>query len=524
MDGFISPQPITPKPPEVQPKQPEPVLKAPGLNSPVKSVERPAFTPSNEAGDFNRYRSLPASQPVVRTRKKKRFRRWSNWSLRKKILMSILAVLLIGFGSGAYYGTRILASLDKAFHGNIFSDVHALFSSTTLNGEAGGRVNILIAGNSADDAGHNGAQLTDSIMVLSINTRNHTAFMLSVPRDLWVYVPGFGSYQKINAAGEVSMNQLQQVVQTDLGIPIDYNALVDYGAFRDAVNAVGGINIDIQSPDPRGLYDSFTHLKLPNGEDTLNGQEALNLARARGDGTAGDISYGFPGTDFTRTMYQRKMAIAITKKALTAGVLTDPIKISDLVGAIGNNVKTNMNLQDVLRLAQIIKTINLNNIGSYTYPSTTTGTPKAQALISGYVDPSSGQDALAPTAGVGEYGQLQNYYQQLVSNNPVVKEDASVVILNATSTVGLAKKDETILQANKIDNITVGDAYNEYPGSMLVDLSGGQDPATKALLSRLFPGTVVTSASGSTEAKEASNYTANFVVILGQNNASVQQP
>ncbi|HET8991739.1 MAG TPA: LCP family protein, partial [Candidatus Saccharimonadales bacterium] len=480
----------------------------------------PKFVPTAEAARYNPYQTAYSSVRGEKKRPKAR----RKWSVKKKIIMTVLAFLLIGFSIGAWYGTKIIGSLDKAFHGNIFSDVHALFSSTTLNGEAQGRVNILLAGNSADDPGHNGAQLTDSIMVLSINTRNHTAFMLSIPRDLWVYVPGFNSYQKINAAGEVSMNQLQQVVETDLGVPIDYNALIDYGAFRDAVNAVGGITINIQSPDPRGLYDAFTHLKLPNGENTLNGQQALDLARARGDGTAGDISYGFPGTDFTRTMYQRTMAIAVAKKALTAGVLTNPIKISNLVSAIGNNVKTNMNLQDVLRLAQIVKSLNLNNIGSYTYPSTTTGTPKAQAIITSYIDPSSGQDALAPTAGVGEYGQLQNYYQQLTSNNPVVKEDASVVVLNATNVQGLAKKDEGILQANKIDNVTVGDAYNEYPTSMIIDLSNGQQPATKALLESLFPGNVVNSEYGSTEAKEATNYNADFVVVLGQNSVNVKQP
>ncbi len=522
LEGFVVPKALpravykSPSPLERQPITPEPASLSQQL------PPQPAYVPSQEAARYNPYRSTYTTGSRRTEKKRPKLKR--KWSMKKKVIMSVLGILLIGFSAGAWYGSKIISGLDKAFHGNVFSDVHALFSSTTLNGEAQGRVNILLAGNSADDPGHNGAQLTDSIMVLSIDTRNKTAFMLSIPRDLWVYVPGFGSYQKINAAGEVSMHQLQQVVETNLGIPINYNALIDYGAFRDAVNAVGGITINIQSPDPRGLYDAFTHLKLPNGENTLNGQQALDLARARGDGTAGDISYGFPGTDFTRTMYQRVMAIAVAKKAMSAGVLTDPIKISNLVNAIGNNVKTNLNLQDVLRLAQLIKTVNLNSIGSYTYPSTTTGTPKSKALITSYIDPASGQDALAPTAGVGEYGQLQNYYQQLISNNPVVKEDASVVVLNGTNVNGLAKKDESILQANKIDNVTIGDAYNEYNTTMLIDLSGGQAPATKTLLEGLFPGTVVTSEYGSTEAKEATNYTADFVVVLGQNSVNVKQP
>jgi LCP family protein required for cell wall assembly len=529
MEGFIvpqhSPKPVKPRQ-EVRQKPMAPPVKQ--LSSrpepkPKTLPNKPAREDTKEAAIFNPYYS-PYSTSQNTKSEKKRPKLKRKWSRKKKIIMTLVAFLLIGFSGGAWYGAKIVGSLDKAFHGNVFSDVHALFSNTTLKGEAQGRVNILVAGDSADDAGHNGAQLTDSIMVLSINTRNHTGFMLSIPRDLWVYIPGLGSYQKINAANDISMNELQQIVETDLGIPIDYNALIDYGAFKDAVNAVGGITVDIQSPDPRGLYDAYTNLKLPNGEDTLNGQEALNLARARGDDSAGDVSYGFPDTDFTRTQHQRQMLTAIAKKAMTVGVLTDPIKVTNLVQALGNNVKTDMNLQDVLRLAQITKGLNFNNLGSYTYSSTLTGATGSTALLESYVDPASGEDSLAPTAGVGQYGQLQEYYQQLTSNNPVVKEDASVVVLNGSSVDGLAKKDESILSANKIDNVSIGDAYNEYPGSMLIDESKGQDPATKALLQRLFPGTTVTSATGTAEAGEAANYNADFVVVLGQSSTSVKQP
>jgi LCP family protein required for cell wall assembly len=529
IDGFIRPRPKLPKDLVdsnfIRPKTSlhEPVR----LEKPVSQItlQPKTFSSTDQPNQVNSFQPLITKRLSRKHKaKKSRLKRWQNWSLRKKVFMTVLAFLLVGFSLGAYYGASVVASLDKAFHGNVFSDVHALFSSTVLKGEAQGRVNILVAGDSVDDPGHLGAQLSDSIMVLSINTRNHTAFLLSIPRDLWVYIPQFNSYQKINAANDISINTLQQIVQTDLGIPIDYSVLVDYGAFRDAVDAVGGITIDIQSPDPRGLYDAYTHLKLPNGEVTLTGQEALNLARARGDGSAGDVSYGFLGTDFTRTMYQRKMVIAIVKKADTIGVLANPIKISSLVNAVGTNVKTDLTLQDVLRLAQIGRSLNLNSIGSYTYSSTSTGTPKSQALLTDYTDPSSGEESLIPSAGIGQYGQLQNYYQQLTSSNPIVKEDASIVILNGTNVNGLAKKAEGILQANKLTNITIANANNNYAQTMIVDQSNGQAPATRALLQNLFPGTITTSTSSSKEAGEANNYTAQFVVILGQNSANIKQP
>jgi LCP family protein required for cell wall assembly len=522
-----------------QPHRPV-VRKAPQANylarPPVKSADttppptQPKLTLHSDNPSLLNTTLVPRSfQPVEDPRRKngkrpKHRAGWSGWSRKRKIVTSTLALLLIGFSLGGWYGARLIGNLDKAFHGNVFSDAQALFSQVKLNGETQGRVNILIAGDSADDPGHAGADLTDSIMVLSIDTQNHTAFMLSIPRDLWVNIPGLGN-QKINAANDVTnfsaagypsggMGQLEQIVQTDLGIPIDYDALVNYDAFKDAVNAVGGITVDIQSPDPRGLYDSNTNLNLPNGEDTLNGQTALNLARARGDND-GDISYGFPDTDFDRTQHQRQMVVAIAKKATTLGVLANPLKVNQLFAAVANNVQTDLTLQDALRLAQIGKGINLNTIGSYTYSSSTTG--QTSPLLVGYTDPDSGEDSLAPSAGVGNFGQLQQYYQQLTSTNPVVKEGASVVVLNGSDVIGLAKQEEGVLQTKGVDTVTIADANNEYPSTMIVDNSAGKDPATKQLLEQLYPGTTVTTDTGSLEAGEAQGYTSNFVVVLGKN-------
>ena len=148
-------------------------------------------------------------------------------------------------GIGGFLGVKGINTLDKVFHGNVLSDVTAAFNNKPLKGESTGRVNILLAGDSADQINHGGADLTDSILLLSIDTKTHTAFLLSIPRDLWVDIPGYG-WQKINAANNAlgnnfpgypqnGMGQLEHLVTTDLGIPIDYYGLMDYGAFKDAV-------------------------------------------------------------------------------------------------------------------------------------------------------------------------------------------------------------------------------------------------------------------------------------------------
>ncbi|MGD0284687.1 MAG: LCP family protein [Candidatus Saccharimonadales bacterium] len=358
----------------------------------------------------DKYFNKVTQQKLIKAQLRKAKRRHK---LKQLLKFSVLLLVTLVILSGAWVGWKVLRNADK------FGGFFGLFSSHELNGEAQGRVNILLAGDSADDPGHQGADLTDSIMVVSIDTKNNTGFMLSIPRDLWVDIPGNG-YQKINAAYEDGqadnfsasgyanggMGLLEEVVNQDLGITCQYYALIDYTAFRDAVNAVGGITITINSPDPRGLYDPNVDLKLPNGAVALDGQEALNLARARGDGYG---SYGFPQADFDRTQHQRQMLVAVEQKATTLGVLSNPVKIGDLFDAVGNNIQTDFKTNDVQALYSLAKKVNINNIQSLTYSESGNN-----ALLQVYVAP-DGEDALIPVAGIGNYSAIQDYDTNLIT-------------------------------------------------------------------------------------------------------------
>jgi LCP family protein required for cell wall assembly len=284
--------------------------------------------------------------------------------------------------------------------------------------ESSGRINILLAGYSADDPGHQGADLTDSIMIVSIDTTNKTATLISVPRDLYVNIPGYG-YSKINAAYEDGengnfsangyasggMGLLEETLTKDFGVQFDYEGLINYEAFKDAVNAVGGVSVDIQSDDSRGLYDPNTNLNLPNGEVNLNGQEALDLARARGDGYG---SYGFPDGDFDRTEHQQQLLVALKNKISTGSIISNPLKIASLADAIGNNVKTDMTIGDMETLYEKTKGISDSNIKEVTLNSYD-GTD----YLTDY-ETNSGEDALVPSAGIGDYSQIQELMQSLL--------------------------------------------------------------------------------------------------------------
>ncbi len=436
--------------------------------------------------------------------------------LKRTLRYSAISLILALIGFGAWFGSSVIGSLDKTFHGNVFSDVHALVSGTTLK-ESNGRINILLAGDSIDDPNHQGALLADSIMVISYDPATKSGFILSIPRDLWVDIPGW-NHEKINAANVVTaFNQpgypsggigaLQEIVQTDLGIPIDYEATIDYSALRDAVNTVGGITVNIQSPDPYGIYDSYTHLKLPNGEDKLNGQQALDLARSRGDGPG---SYGIPSADFSRTQFQREMLIALAKKSLSVGVLTNPIKIASLFNSFGNNVTTNLSLGDVTSILHLVSGMKLSSIQSFAY---TYG--GSNPMLVGYLAP-NGEDALIPALGVDNFTALKAYYQRLTSSNPVVQESPTVTILNASNVVGLAAREQKVLNSQGFNVSTIADASTEYPSSLIVDNTSGSKPAASAQLQKDIKGQKVTSTNGSAEAAEAANYSTDFVVVLGQ--------
>ena len=327
------------------------------------------------------------------------------FSWKRAIIYSVLVIAILFVAAIGWLSYKFQANCAKVFNDcTIFS----LLDSTPLKGESTGRVNILLAGNSVDDPGHSGGQLTDSIMLISLNTRNHTGYMLSIPRDLHVMIPGQG-YGKINAVYEYAgMDGLKQVVSQDFGVPINYYALISYNAFRDSVNAVGGIDVTINSPDGR-LYDPNKDwstngplVDLPNGTHHLNGEQALDLARTRGDPNPYGIPVGFEKSDYQRTEDQRMMLVALKTKATSFGTLFNPIALGKLLDAVGKNVQTDFSGNNIHHLASIVKatpnanlkSVGLNDVNGKNY------------LMS------YGGD-LAPAAGVTDFSQIQAYVAQL---------------------------------------------------------------------------------------------------------------
>lgn len=321
----------------------------------------------------------------------------------KRHWKKLLSVLLVACLTGAsVYAYSLYTKADQAVAAvTTGSSAAELLKSEPLNGEDTGRVNILIAGNSSDDPGHGGAELTDSIMVASINTATNKLSLISIPRDMWVNADG--SYMKLNAVYTVGgMDLLQSTVEGMLGITIHHRVLVDYTAFKQMIDTVGGIDIPIDSPDPRGIYDPMIGFSIGNGQQHLDGETALKLVRSRNDPTYdGRIAYGLPNGDFDRAMYQRKVAQALLAKVTTSPVLTNPAKLTQLLESLEGNVTSNFSAGQLRRLYDLGKAF------SSTESLTIRGTDD-NLLLANYTS-YDGQSALIPRAGIDEYSEIQSY-------------------------------------------------------------------------------------------------------------------
>jgi polyisoprenyl-teichoic acid--peptidoglycan teichoic acid transferase len=323
--------------------------------------------------------------------------------LSASLLIALAILIILGVLIGVWDARNISAAEKKMFGtGNLLS----LIGTTPLKGADSGHVNILLVGYSVDDPGHPAATLTDSLIVLSMSTSNHTGYMLSIPRDLYVKIPGF-DYGKINEAyqdGGISL--LEQIIITDFQIPINYYSLINYATVRDTVNGLGGITVDIHSPDPRGLYDPNISpkdggpLKLSNGSQTLDGQTALNLTRARGETFD---SYGFPQSDFNRTQNQRLVLAAMKAKANWKLIL-NPRRNNQILSAVASNVKTDIKAGEVRSVFSLfnnissskLRSLSLNNLDGTNY------------LVGTYYE----GDTLSPVAGLNDYSAIDAALQQ----------------------------------------------------------------------------------------------------------------
>ena len=230
-----------------------------------------------------------------------------------------------------------------------------------------GYLNIILLGSDKRPTGR--AWRTDSMIIVSIDQSNSVVRLLSIPRDLWVNIPGHG-YNRINTAdlwGELAKKgggpeRVKQTVYQNLGISIDYYIRVDFEGFMKIIDAVGGVDIDVECALP--------DIKLLPGMHHMNGEEALRYARSRKS-----------TNDFDRGRRQRKVLMALWDQALTLDIVP---RLPQLWLTMSDSFKTDLPLEEVINLAYLGTTIERQRIRSKAIDASMTQgwtTPEGAAVL-----------------------------------------------------------------------------------------------------------------------------------------------
>jgi LCP family protein required for cell wall assembly len=202
----------------------------------------------------------------------------------------------------------------------------------------GGPVNVLVLGVDERPADSREPQVvgsrSDTIMLVRIHPRSGEVGLLSIPRDLLVEVEP-GVQDRINAAYSYGgVDQAREVVESVTGIPVDGHAIVDFEGFSDTIDAVGGVEVDVEDeiPPKYGIGD---------GLQTLNGEQALFYARWRGT-SRGDLD---------RIEHQQQLIAALRSKALDWDTVT---RLPEVMEIMEENVETDLGFREALSLGRVL--------------------------------------------------------------------------------------------------------------------------------------------------------------------------
>ncbi|MBO1579775.1 LytR family transcriptional regulator [Bacillus sp. XF8] len=237
-------------------------------------------------------------------------------------ILGIIVVLLIAGGGYAYYlYSSVSGTIDKVY--SPLDRDHSTKRSTDVKLGNKQPVSILLLG--ADERGADKGR-SDTIMLLTLNPKDSSMKMVSIPRDTYTEIVGKGKKDKINHAyafGGIDMSV--KTVENFLDIPVDYYIEVNMEGFRDIVDAVGGVDVY------NDLAFTLEGMSFEKGNIHLNGEQALKYTRMRKQDARGD---------FGRQMRQRQVLEAVISKGANISSIT---KMGTMLDAVGKNVKTNLN-------------------------------------------------------------------------------------------------------------------------------------------------------------------------------------
>jgi polyisoprenyl-teichoic acid--peptidoglycan teichoic acid transferase len=328
-------------------------------------------------------------------------------------------------------------------------------------------MNIVLLGNDNEITGESVAR-TDTIMILSINRTANSVSLLSLPRDLYVFIPSW-TMQRINAAypyGESvgwtdgGFGLLRQTLFYNFGINVHYYAMVDLTGFKALVDAVGGVELSVDcaiqdlrlvgAEVPAGAYryDADGYYVLPVGHYEMSGEEALWYARSR-----------YNSTDFDRGRRQQQVVRAVWRAAREQGLFT---QLPNLWTQFSPYLQTNLAFEDILGLAPLAAGLDPGRIETFTMVRTYHTTPW-QTPDGDYVQLPV-YETLRP--------MLEDFYTP-PTDNRIASEAATIAVYNGTDNPGWDLVAAERLQWEGFNAVAMGSAPETgAAATSLVDYTG----------------------------------------------------
>ncbi|HOS79714.1 MAG TPA: LCP family protein [Anaerolineae bacterium] len=409
------------------------------------------------------------------------------------IIILVGGALLLSVGRGLLSDSGIVPGL-SASDGSDSPNVERRFGQVIPGWKGTERVNLLLLG--VDERPQeNGMARTDTMMVLTLDPTTLQAGVLSIPRDLWVPIPGYNQ-GRINTAyrlGEMynypggGPALARETVEYNLGIPIQYYVRLNFQGFVDLVDLIGGIDVYVAEPINDPLYPDnnygYDPLYIPAGQQHFDGAMALKYARTRHD-----------SNDFERARRQQQVLLAVLERVSSLNLLPQLApRLGELYTLMDQSVSTDLTLDEVLALAGLAVKVDRTQIRFAVIDSTCT---------ENYITPEGAQVLIPLRDRIREVRDYVFGGAELASQT-VEQESATIGVLNGTGRAGLAASTTEYLKEQGVAVAAFGNADRaDYATTMII--LNRPKPATAARLATLLglPQSAIVTASNAAAAQD----------------------
>ena len=450
--------------------------------------------------------------------------------LKKFFYILLVFLILVFLFLGIYFvwkinktGNKIIIrSSNKTETGSSFSQIISNFSNSDvkLRGEKRGRINVLLLGIAGN--GNAGGNLTDTIMIASIDTKNNKIALLSLPRDLYIKIPNTSYQTKINAVYKIDLKNnkdisyLKNTIKNITGLTVDYYIVANFSGFEKFVDIIGGINIDVKRdiydphyPGPNYSYELF---EIKKGFHKMDGSTALKYARER---------HNDPEGDFGRAKRQQQVLQAIKNKLFSTQIIFNPFKLNALLNNLERNIKTDASLAEIKSFLNLSKNIDTQNITNVVVDA---WNEDSLLKVSHVFTDSGRMFILVPR--IGNYSEIRDLAKNIFNldvikkrNDKIKQENANIGIMNMSDDKSLGKKIQNLLQ-NKLHfknaNIIKPKKIAKLSQTILIDLTEKQKPITLDELIKKLPAKLSTELQKNVILDEHENIrNCDILIILG---------